>query len=198
MGSSSRQLWKNYVEGRENGKPSTASLPKRVSIQKFRGTVLGIDPSLRGTGLAVVEFGEADQLKLRHRETVKIPQNRSSMECLAAISERCEWVLNHFTIDHVAVEGTIYVQNFKTAMILGTAKGAALGIIARRGFDIFEYAPLRVKQAISGNGRASKQQVAEMVTRFLGNCDWSSEDETDAAGVALCHGFTHRIAKSSI
>ena len=197
MGRSSRQLWKAYVEGRENGKPATSAPQPAIKLCKYRGIVMGIDPSLRATGLAVVEFAEGDHMQLHHRETIRIPAKQSSIDCLAAISERCEWVAQHFQVNHVAVEQPIYVQNYRTALILGSAKGAALGVLARGGYEIFEYAPLRVKQAIVGSGRASKPQVAEMVTRFLGVSDWSSADETDAAGVAICHGFTHRIPAST-
>jgi len=198
MGRSSRQLWKDYVEGRATGKKAAENRQERVTLNKYQGVILGIDPSLRATGLAVVEFIAGGQVRLHHRETIRVPQNRTSTDCLAAISERCEWVARNFRIHQVAVETTIYVQNYRTAMILGMAKGAALGVLARDGYDVFEYPPLRVKQAIVGNGRASKQQVAEMVTRFLGTDDWGGADETDAAGVALCHGFTHRIPGESV
>ena len=193
MGRSNRQLWKAYVEGRATGNQTTAKVQQKVSLGKFRGHILGIDPSLRGTGIAIVEFSEGNEVTLRHCETIRNSAKLTSTECLGNISERCEWLLENFKIHHVAVEQTIYVQNFRTAMILGTAKGAALGILARAGLEVFEYPPLRVKQAIVGNGRASKEQVAEMVTRFTGYDGWSSADETDAAGVALCHGFTHRV-----
>jgi len=193
MGRSSRQLWKDYVEGRATGKKAAEKRQDNLRLSKFQGMIMGIDPSLRGTGIVVLEFVGEGVIELRHHETVRISPKFNSTECLGKISERCEWVLKNYKIYHVAVEQTIYVQNYRTAMILGTAKGAALGVLARAGLDVFEYPPLRVKQAIVGNGRASKQQVADMVTRFTGYDGWASADETDAAGVALCHGFTHRI-----
>jgi crossover junction endodeoxyribonuclease RuvC len=193
MGKSSRQLWKDYLEGRSTGKPDPAAREPRLALSKYRGIILGIDPSLRATGLAVVEFSDSGDCRLHHCETVRVSRLLSSTDCLATISERCEWVAKQFPIHHVAVEQTIYVQNFRTAMILGSAKGAALGILARGGAQVFEYPPLRVKQAVVGNGRASKKQVAQMVSQLLGNEDWSSADESDAAGVALCHGFTYKV-----
>ena len=199
MGKSNRQLWKDYVEGRSAGKTSSAPdvSPSRLVLTKFQGTVLGIDPSLRATGIAVVEFCDGGVCLLHHRETIRIHKSASMMDCLAAISQRCSFVTKTYKIDHVAVEQTIYVQNYRTAMTLGTAKGAALGILAQEGFQVFEYPPLRVKQAIVGNGRASKEQVAHMVSRMLNSAEWSSSDETDAAAVALCHGFTHCTVGSS-
>jgi crossover junction endodeoxyribonuclease RuvC len=194
MGKSSRQLWKDYLEGRSTGKPTSFANQETVRLEGYQGMILGIDPSLRGTGLAVVEFSDRGRLKLHHKETVKVPQKLSQMKCLSAISERCESIADAFGIHHVAVEQTIYVQNFRTAMTLGMAKGAALGVLAKGGYEVFEYPPLRIKQAVVGNGRASKEQVAEMVSSFLGFKEWTSSDETDAAGVALCHGFTHKTA----
>lgn len=188
MGKDTRQLWKAYVEGKSTGKPPVSN--PNVRIRSFRGVVLGIDPSLRGTGLSIVRFSDGGKLELLHRDTIRVRASEPVMVCLSEIHERFEAVLEQFPIDHVAVEQTIYVQNYKTAMVLGTAKGAALGVIARKQLPLFEYPPLRVKQAVVGAGRASKEQVAVMVSRLLGFEGWTSPDETDAAGVALCHGFT--------
>jgi crossover junction endodeoxyribonuclease RuvC len=195
MGKRTRQLWKAYVEGRGTTARNEplVSTPS-ISLSKYRGCILGIDPSLRATGLAVVIFSPDGRTSLTHHETIKVPASRSSTQCLAAISERCTWVVDHFPIEHVAVEQTIYVQNYRTAMILGSAKGAALGVLASRGLEIFEYPPLRVKQAVVGQGRATKKQVAQMVSQILSHQEWGSADETDAAGVAICHGFTHKVA----
>jgi crossover junction endodeoxyribonuclease RuvC len=95
-------------------------------------------------------------------------------------------------IRHVALEQTIYVQNFQTAQILGAARGAAIAAAALQGLPVFEYPPLRVKQAVSGSGRASKEQVARAVRSLLGHGRDLAADEADAAGVALCHAFTWR------
>ena len=67
------------------------------------------------------------------------------------IAKQVESLANSHSIDHVAVEQTIYVQNFQTAQIMGASKGAAIAPVAMRGLAVFEYAPLRIKQAIVGN-----------------------------------------------
>jgi crossover junction endodeoxyribonuclease RuvC len=84
------------------------------------------------------------------------------------------------------------VQNFQTAQILGAARGAAIAAAALREVPVFEYPPLRVKQAVVGLGRASKEQVARTVMALLGHSRTLAVDEADAAGVALCHAFTWR------
>ncbi len=95
-------------------------------------------------------------------------------------------------VRHVALERTIYVQNFQTAQILGAARGAAIAAAALGGLPIFEYAPLRMKQAVAGSGRASKEQLARTVRSLLGHARPLAFDEADAAGVALCHAYTWR------
>ena len=85
------------------------------------------------------------------------------------------------------------IGNFAaTAQILGAARGAAIVAAALRERPVFEYAPLRVKQAVVGQGRASKDQMARTVMALLGHGRALAFDEADAAGVALCHAFTWR------
>ncbi len=193
MSRSRRNLWKSYIEGKASGREAPAAVVQSVRLAPFKGMVLGLDPSLRGTGVVVVEFRANSNPVLLEHETIRVPASHTMPECLARISERIESIANRFPLNDVAVEQTIYVQNYRTAMILGAAKGAAVAILARRGLPVFEYPPLRVKQAVVGSGRARKEQVAAMVTQILSYSGWNGADETDAAGVALCHGFSHRL-----
>ena len=89
-------------------------------------------------------------------------------DCLASISRAIDEVISKYALDCVAVEQTIYVQNFQTAQILGAARGAAIAAVALRDLPIMEYPPLRIKQAVVGYGRASKEQVARTVSQLLG------------------------------
>ena len=158
----------------------------------FAGRVLGIDPSLRGTGLALIEFAPGRQPVLLRCRTVSVPTRHTMAQCLAEIHRAVESFLGDFEPRHVALEQTIYVQNFQTAQILGAARGAAIAAAALREKEIFEYPPLRVKQAVVGQGRASKEQMARTVMNLLGHGRALAFDEADAAGVALCHAFTWR------
>lgn len=170
------------------------SLPAAYSLQRtpFKGCILGIDPSLRGTGLALIEFAGAKQPVLLRCQTVKIHPKVPFPSALAEIHRSVTEFLQSVPVRHVALEQTIYVQNFQTAQILGAARGAAITAAALHGLDIFEYAPLRVKQAVVGAGRASKEQMARTVMNMLGHGRQLASDEADAAGVALCHAFTWR------
>lgn len=185
-----RQMWKDKLEG----KLAPKSWPEAPTLQRpaFQGRVLGIDPSLRGTGLALIEFAPGRTPVLLRCQTVKVAARAPMAVCLGEIHRAVTALVADFDPRHVALEQTIYVQNFQTAQILGAARGAAIAAAALRQKEIFEYAPLRVKQAVVGRGRASKDQMARTVMALLGHGRAMAFDEADAAGVALCHAFTWR------
>ena len=192
MGSkSTRKLWAAHIA--RGGGPSVKKRPSEVTLgTPFYGRVLGIDPSLRGSGFAVLDYGRDGTARILEAATLKLKPKLSMAECLGAIGNQVDDFLNQHSVEHVAVEQTIYVQNFQTAQILGAARGAAIGTAAMRGLPVFEYAPLRVKQAVVGMGRASKEQVARTIQNITGTNFELRFDESDAAAVALCHAFTWR------
>ena len=194
-----RQMWAAKLAG----KPMSAALalPRNAATAvlgakpraAFTGIVLGIDPSLRGTGLALIEFRVGRQPVLLRCQTVKVAAKLPMAHALGEIHRAVAAMLDAAKdVRHVALEQTIFVQNFQTAQILGAARGAAISAAALRGKTVFEYAPLRVKQAVVGAGRASKEQMARTVMALLGHGRTLALDEADAAGVALCHAFTWR------
>ena len=194
-------MWKAKLAGQpvapvqaRAGRSLARALPAGLTLQRapFVGRVLGVDPSLRGTGLALIEFVAGRQPVSLRCQTVKVPASRPMPVALAEIHRALTAYLDAFDVTHVALEQTIYVQNFQTAQILGAARGAAIAAIALREKPVFEYPPLRVKQAVVGAGRASKEQMARTVMGLLGHGRELAADEADAAGVALCHAFTWR------
>ena len=199
-----RALWKAKLEGRlqspaipptlacrgsKASGPIGAVLPQRT---KFSGRVLGIDPSLRGTGLSLVEIVGGRQPLVLLSRTLRIPPKHDMAYCLGEIFRAVAAVLRDHAVDHVALEKTIFVQNVATAQILGAARGAAIAAAALAEKPVFEYPPLRVKQAVVGVGRASKEQMARTVMALVGHGRPLDYDEADATGVALCHAFTWR------
>jgi crossover junction endodeoxyribonuclease RuvC len=193
----SRQMWTAKLEGKPVPARSRASragaaaelLPRRA----FVGIVLGIDPSLRGTGLALVDFQPGRAPVLLRCATVRVPAKRPMAVALGEIHRAVSLFIEGTKgIRHVALEQTIYVQNFQTAQILGAARGAAIAAAAIRDLPVFEYPPMRMKQAVAGSGSASKEQLARTVMAILGHARTLALDESDAAGVALCHAFTWR------
>lgn len=196
-----RQMWAAKLAGRALPAPTPVPMAASATWQgslgvaprvAFSGVVLGIDPSLRGTGLALIEFGPGRTPLMLRCRTVKVPDRKPMSVALAEIHRAVEDFLAQATVRHVALEQTIYVQNIQTAQILGAARGAAIAAAALRDLPVFEYPPLRVKQAVVGAGRASKEQMARTVMALLGHGRALAFDEADAAGVALCHAFTWR------
>lgn len=193
-----RQMWaaklagQPVVSGQVLPRSAHAATQAPALRVPFSGLVLGIDPSLRGTGLVLVEFTPGRQPVLLRCQTVRVPARESMAVALAEIHRAVTTFMDAGDVRHVALEQTIFVQNFQTAQILGAARGAAMAAAALHDRPIFEYAPLRVKQAVVGAGRASKEQMARTVMALLGHGRTLAPDEADAAGVALCHAFTWR------
>lgn len=188
MSKSSRKLWAQHLEGKTSR--STVIDPQSLLRKTpYKGRILGVDPSLRGTGLAVLEC-EGQSYKLLHSETLTLKPKIDSIECLGLIHQAVANLLDLWKPRHLSCEATIYVQNFKTAQIMGAARGAALSASAIRGVPVFEYAPLRVKQAVVGFGRASKEQMSQTLAQMLHLPKALPYDESDALGLALCHAYT--------
>lgn len=153
--------------------------------------VLGIDASLRGTGLAVIEQ-QGTRVCARHWEVVKIGPKAPHSECLRMIRERMDAVIAAHKPEAAAMEGGFFCKNVKVAMILGEVRGVAIACCAMAGVAVFEYSPRTAKQNITGWGAAPKEQVARMVVSVLGLAEAPPPDATDALALALCHAQTNR------
>lgn len=187
---SPRSLWTDAVRSGKVGRaPSGAARKAPTARRGFKGTVLGIDPSLRGTGLAVVDLS-GNSPRLLASATLRMPASLEPHACLARIHAEVLALGRAHRAGAVALESTVYVQNLRTVAILGASRGAALAAAGALGVPVAEYAPSRIKQAVTGNGRADKSQVARMTRSLLGLGQELAHDEADAAAVAICHGWT--------
>lgn len=148
--------------------------------------VLSIDPALRNTGYAVLER-LGTEMKLVTYGVIRNAPKLLPSGCLVAIREQLRDVILEHRPEVCAIEATIYVQSFKTAIALGTARGAALVAAAEHGMAIYEYAPKEVKQAAVGRGAADKQQVAFMIRSLLKLRETPPADAADAIAVGLAH-----------
>lgn len=193
---SSRSLWTDKLRG---GVPDRAGAksprPRPVAVAPVargcRAIILGIDPSLRGTGLAVVD-ARGEPMRLLASETVRPGPHLAAYECLGGIADAVERMVKAHGVTQAAIEETIFVQNFRTAQAMGASRGAALSVLARLGVKVGEYAPKRIKLAVAGHGAASKDQVGRMIRANLGLGVALAPDEADAAAAALCHAHTAR------
>jgi len=152
----------------------------------MKETLIAVDPSLRGTGYALLER-ENGKIRCLLFGVIKNQPRLTVSGCLVAIHEQLGDVITRFSPEVMAIESVIYVQSFPTAITLGSARGAALLAAAQKGLPIHEYAPRRVKQAVVGNGAAQKSQVAFMIRALLGLTVTPPPDAADAMAIGLTH-----------
>lgn len=178
------------MQQRLNGKKSRSVAPQPVAgtRQSSHGPekILGIDPSLRGTGYGIIRTGGGAISALAHG-TISCPKDWERSRCLAKISQTLREVLREHQPTVCVVEGLFFAQNLKTAIIMGEARGAAMAAVAEAGLDIYEIATRKVKQAMVGYGAAQKIAVAKMVQRMLGLAELPAPDAADALALALAH-----------
>jgi crossover junction endodeoxyribonuclease RuvC len=174
------------VSGRKPRVASPVLDPTPVRHGDKHVIILGLDPSLRGTGFGVIEAGKAQPRVLVHG-TISCAAAWPHSRCLANISQTIRDVLRKYQPTVCAVEGLFYAQNLQTALVMGEARGAALAAIAEAGLEIYEIAPRKVKQAMVGYGAAQKLAVAKMVQRMLQLNEPPAPDAADALALALVH-----------
>ena len=165
---------------------SPAFTPASTPAPGATGVILGVDPSLRGTGFGVIQLAKPHPATLAHG-TISCPASWERSRCLVKIFRILSEVIEKHRPTVCAIEGLFYAQNLQTALIMGEARGAALAAIAGAGLEIFEIAPRRVKQAIVGHGAAQKSAVAKMVQRLLHLPEPPAPDAADALALALAH-----------
>ena len=153
--------------------------------------ILGVDPSLRGTGFGVIRVAKPHPQPVAFG-TISCPAGWERSRCLAAISQALREVIRKHHPTVCAVEGLFFAQNLQTALIMGEARGAALAAIAEAGLEVYELAPRKVKQAMIGYGAAQKLAVAKMVQRLLHLAELPAPDAADALALALTHAQENR------
>jgi len=164
------------------GTDTQATQAKPVGPQ----VIIGIDPSLRGTGYGVIDTAQVTPSTLC-QGTIRCPAEWPLSRCLREISETIEGVLLKNQPTVAAVEGLFFAQNIRTALVMGQARGAAMATLANAGLEVFEIAPRKVKQAIVGYGAAQKEAVAKMVQTRLALSELPEPDAADALAIALTY-----------
>jgi crossover junction endodeoxyribonuclease RuvC len=155
--------------------------------------VLGLDPGTATTGWGVVE-GDGDALRLVEYDAIITPADRPMPERLRLIYWGLTDILARLRVEAVSVEKLFFNKNVRTALSVGQGRGVALLTAANAGVPVFEYTPLEVKQAIVGYGRATKEQIQQMV-RMLLELDHvpHPDDAADALAIAICHLQSARL-----
>jgi crossover junction endodeoxyribonuclease RuvC len=182
------QAFRQMQERLGNSRRSAAPVFERAAPSNTRESqiILGLDPSLRGTGYGVIRLASPVPQTLAHG-TIVCPPAWEHSRCLVKIVQSLREVLKQNQPTTCVIEGLFYAQNLQTALIMGEARGAALSVIAEAGLEIYELAPRKVKQAIVGYGAAQKIAVAKMVQRMLRLPEPPAPDAADALALALTH-----------
>lgn len=158
--------------------------------------ILGIDPgtNIMGFGIIAAKGSKIDLIAL---DVIKLDHLNTHALKLKNIFEKVLGLIEHYHPDEVALEAPFFGKNVQSMLKLGRAQGVAMAAALYRGIPIFEYSPRKVKQAITGKGNASKEQVSAMLNRLYTIAEQPRYlDATDALAVATCHYFQHSPGES--
>lgn len=168
----------------------------KVQVTKER-VILGIDPgtSIMGYGVLCVVKGSP---KMVNMGLVKMKHLTDPYLKLKRIFSETMRLIEHYSPDELAIEAPFYGKNVQSMLKLGRAQGAAIAAALQRDIPIFEYAPRKIKVAITGQGAASKEQVAAILQKILRYTEIPEDyDASDALAVALCHFYQKNISTGS-
>ena len=151
--------------------------------------ILGIDPGTTVMGYGVIRVLN-NKPEFLSMGVLQLDKYEDHYLRLQKIFERCIGLIDEYLPDELAIEAPFFGKNVQSMLKLGRAQGTAIAAALSRDIPIFEYAPLKIKMAITGNGRASKEQVADLLRRFLGispDLLLPQLDATDGLAAAFCH-----------
>lgn len=151
--------------------------------------ILGVDPGTQMMGYSLLQI-EGKQLTLVEMNVIRLTRIRDMFERLGMINEAMARVIREHRPQEMAIEAPFYGKNIQSMLKLGRAQGVAIGIAMEKGLPVSEYSPKKIKQSITGNGNADKEQVWKMLKTILKiDVAFESYDATDALAVAVCHHF---------
>src|ERR1039458_5731528 len=156
--------------------------------------ILGIDPGTGILGFGVIEVDARNKAQLVDAGVIRTPVNEDDAVRLQTIFEELTDIIAQTKPVEMAVEKLFFAQNITTAMTVAQARGVVLLTGQQAGLKIYEYTPLQIKQALTGYGRAEKQQIQEMVRVILHlKVVPKPDDCADALAAAITHSMTFRI-----
>ena len=152
--------------------------------------VLGIDPGVATIGFGLVEADRSRQTLLRYG-VITTPAGLPLSRRLLQISEDMEELLRQFKPQEMAVEELFFTKNITTGIAVAHGRGVILLAAERAGIPVYEYTPMQIKQAVTGQGKADKHQVQMMVKALLGMAEIARPDDAaDALAVAITHAHS--------
>ena len=158
-------------------------------LQKKSTIILGIDPGtiIMGYGLIEIKASKATLLEMGVLQPGKV---KDTYKKLQLIFNTVSGLITRYQPDCFAIEAPFFGKNVQSMLKLGRAQGVAIAAAMRHGLEVTEYSPKKVKQSVTGNGNAGKEQVMKMLQHILQFTeDPKHFDATDALAVAVCHHF---------
>ena len=171
-------------------------------MSKTDKIILGIDPGTVVMGYGLIHVKGKELIMLNYG-VLKLSKLGTHPERLKKIFERVDQLIMEYKPDEMSIEAPFFGKNVQSMLKLGRAQGVAIAAALHRNVPIEEYTPKKIKQSITGNGNASKEQVAAMLQRLLGLKELPKHlDATDGLAAAVCHHFQggvgeHNKSKSS-
>ena len=158
-------------------------------MEKGKRIILGIDPGSIIMGYAVIEIQGPD-IKLKTLDVIKPGSSKDTYKRLEIIFTKTCAVIDEYKPNAFAIEAPFFGKNVQSMLKLGRAQGVAIAAAMQYAIEVTEYSPKKVKQAVTGNGNASKEQVFKML-QLIFNIEKEPKylDATDALAVALCHHY---------
>lgn len=157
--------------------------------------ILGVDPGTNILGYGIIEV-ENKVMKLVDLGVLYLKEEADQPDKLKRIFEQLQIIIAEFKPREMAIEAPFYGKNVQSMFKLGRAQGVAIAAAITKGLTVTEYSPKKIKQAVTGNGNAAKEQVAAMLGTIL-KADLSDQyaDATDALATAVCHFYqsTNRL-----
>ena len=156
--------------------------------------ILGIDPGIATMGYGVVDKDKNGNCRAIDYGVVVTPKEETLPVRLAILEEGVNKIIDRFAPEDVALEELFFTKNITTGIAVAQARGVTLLACVKKCGRLYEYTPMQIKQALTGYGRADKQQIQQVVTSLLRlKSVPRPDDAADALAIALCHAFTSRF-----
>ena len=167
-------------------------------MQSFSKIILGIDPGTVIMGYGLIGIKQ-NQLHLIDMDVLKLTKHKDVYIRLQLIHEKVKEVIEIHHPTDFAIEAPFFGKNVQSMLKLGRAQGVAIASALTNGVEVYEYAPKKIKQSITGNGNASKEQVAAMLKQQIGfEIQPKFHDATDGLAAAVCHHYQNRVTSVGV
>ena len=160
--------------------------------------ILGIDPGTTIMGYGLIRAKTENKAELLALGVIELHKLDDHYAKLKNIFDRTTGLIDHFKPSELAIEAPFYGKNVQSMLKLGRAQGTAIAAALSRSLDIYEYAPRKIKLAITGQGNASKEQVAAILQKMFNISEMPHNlDATDGLAAAVCHFYQKKISSAT-